>query len=116
MKNDADTPSNYFVSDSGFAIIRNSSSEASVALSGASGTSTYSADDYTFSFTVSPLNARINEAKTVTITPTVKRREISGSYTTSAVEIYNKSIGYDTSLQIKIAPTPQGGAALAFAF
>ena len=41
---------------------------------------------------------------------------ISGSYTTSAVEIYNKSIGYDTSLQIKIAPTPQGGAALAFAF
>jgi len=41
---------------------------------------------------------------------------ISGSYTTSAVEIYNKSIGYDTSLQIKIAPTLQGGAALAFAF
>jgi len=41
---------------------------------------------------------------------------ISGTHTTAAVEIYNKSIGYDTSLQIKIAPTPQGGAALAFAF
>lgn len=41
---------------------------------------------------------------------------ISGTHTTAAVEIYNKSIGYDTSLQIKIAPTPQGGAALAFVF
>ena len=41
---------------------------------------------------------------------------ISGTHTTAAVEIYNKSIGYDTSLQIKIAPTLQGGAALAFAF
>lgn len=41
---------------------------------------------------------------------------ISGSRTTTAVEIYNKNIGYDTSLQIKIVPTPQGGTALAFAF
>lgn len=41
---------------------------------------------------------------------------ISGNHMTSAVEIYNKSLGHDTSLQIKIAPTPQGGAALAFAF
>ena len=41
---------------------------------------------------------------------------ISGSYTNSAVEIYNKSIGFDTSLQIKIVPTQQGGTALAFAF
>jgi hypothetical protein len=41
---------------------------------------------------------------------------ISGSYTNSAVEIYNKSIGYDTSLQIKIVPTQQGGTALALAF
>ena len=41
---------------------------------------------------------------------------ISGNRTTTAVEIYNKKIGYDTSLQIKIVPTPQGGTALAFAF
>jgi hypothetical protein len=41
---------------------------------------------------------------------------ISGNRTTTAVEIYNKNIGYDTSLQIKIVPTPQGGTALAFAF
>lgn len=41
---------------------------------------------------------------------------ISGNRKTTAVEIYNKNIGYDTSLQIKIVPTPQGGTALAFAF
>ena len=37
-------------------------------------------------------------------------------YVASAIEIYNKSLGYETSLQVKVVPTPQGGVALAFAF
>ena len=41
---------------------------------------------------------------------------VSNSYVDSAIEIYNKSIGFDTSLQVKVVPTPQGGVALALAF
>lgn len=41
---------------------------------------------------------------------------IAGTYSESAIEIYNKSIDNENSVSLKIAPTPQGGLALALAF
>lgn len=40
---------------------------------------------------------------------------ISGNYTDSAIEIYNKSLSAETSFKIELVPTVQGGIALAFA-
>ena len=40
---------------------------------------------------------------------------ISGNYTDSAIEIYNKSLSAETSFKIELVPTVQGGVALAFA-
>lgn len=41
---------------------------------------------------------------------------ISGKYFNSAIQIYNREAGYETSLQLQVVPTPQGGLALALAF
>ena len=40
----------------------------------------------------------------------------SGNYFDSAVEIYNKNLDSQTSLQVKFGVIPQGGIGLAFAF
>ena len=40
---------------------------------------------------------------------------ISGNYTDSAIEIYNKSLSAETSFKVQLVPTVQGGIALAFA-
>jgi hypothetical protein len=41
---------------------------------------------------------------------------ISGNYTDSAIEIYNKSLSAESAFKIELVPTVQGGVALAFAF
>ena len=41
---------------------------------------------------------------------------VSGNYFDSAVEIYNKNLDSQTSLQVKFGVIPQGGIGLAFAF
>ena len=41
---------------------------------------------------------------------------IAGKYFDSAVQIYNREAGYETSLKLQIVPTQQGGLALALAF
>ncbi|WP_290764688.1 hypothetical protein [Fibrobacter sp. UBA4297] len=41
---------------------------------------------------------------------------VAGNYVDSAVEIYNKSLDSQWSLQVKMGVTPQGGIGLAFAF
>ena len=77
-----DSPSNYFISDDGFAIIRVSGGEAMVALSGSSGTFPYSIDDFNFSYAISTNAGVTNVAQTVTITPTITRSEMGGGTTT----------------------------------
>ena len=41
---------------------------------------------------------------------------ISGNYTDSAIEIYNKSLSAESALKVELVPTIQGGIALALAF
>lgn len=41
---------------------------------------------------------------------------LSWGRTRTAVEIYNKSLGYNPSMYLSLAPTPQGGLALALVF
>ena len=41
---------------------------------------------------------------------------IAGKYFDSAIQIYNREAGYETSLKLQIVPTQQGGLALALAF
>lgn len=41
---------------------------------------------------------------------------LSWGRTRAAVEIYNKSLGYNPSMYLSLAPTPQGGLALALSF
>ncbi len=77
-----DSPSNYFVSNGGFAVIRvSATAEASVALAGSSGTFPYSIDDFNFSYAISTNSATEGTAQTVTITPTLTRSEMTGATT-----------------------------------
>ena len=41
---------------------------------------------------------------------------VASNYVDSAIEIYNKNLDSQTSLQVKFGITPQGGIGLAFAF
>ncbi len=41
---------------------------------------------------------------------------VAGKYFDSAIQIYNREAGYETSLKLQVVPTQQGGLALALAF
>ena len=90
----SDSPSKYFKSDEGFSIVSDgtgSEMQAAIGLVGATGSSNYTAYDYTFSFEVqNNIEVVKGQSKTISVTPAITRNENTTPATTKTLT-YNAS-------------------------
>ncbi|WP_022931219.1 SUMF1/EgtB/PvdO family nonheme iron enzyme [Treponema bryantii] len=94
------SPSQYFSSDRGFSIVAGAGGAVNIAKSGSSG-GQYLATDYEFTFAASCGWVEPTQTKTITITPTITRKEPAGSDPATTPIAYS-SIASDVSWSVKV--------------